>query len=158
MDCWNFQKKQQQIYNINIKFENVGKIISTKKEFMITNLMNNITNDIVDNKIANNTNKLIEIRKKQIKRDKILKINIEFYNIKHLLTKKYKLINTKLIYKKYKDKFLVDVFNRDSSYIQWLISHNWELDTNKEYNGYGYTSKTIKKIKKIESDTTKICV
>lgn len=100
----------------------------------------------------------IKLLKKQ---NKLLSKNIWYYetkynNIEINIQEKYKLFNTKLIYKKYKGEYLVDKFLNNPDYIQWLISHGWELDTNKEYNGYGYSQKKIKKQKKVESEFTKI--
>lgn len=82
--------------------------------------------------------------------------NVHFNLIKNNISDKHKLLNTKLIYKKYKGEYLVDKFLNNPDYIQWLISHGWELDTNKDYNGYGYSQKVIKKQNKIESEFTKI--
>ena len=100
----------------------------------------------------------IKLLKKQ---NKLLSKNIWYYetkynNIEINIQEKYKLLNTKLIYKKYKGEYLVDKFLNNPDYIQWLISHGWELDTNKDYNGYGYSQKVIKKQNKIESEFTKI--
>lgn len=73
-----------------------------------------------------------------------------------LIESKLKLVNSKLIYKKYKGQYLINVFLNHKNYIRWLIAHGFELDTYKSYNDYGYSQKVIKKKTKVESEFTKI--
>lgn len=101
------------------------------------------------------TEEEIKIKKKEIKTknneitNQIISQNIEF---------KRKILKLKFTYgKKYKGYCIVDILYKDTSYIQWLIAHNCELDTYTEFNSYGQTrGKKIVKTKKVESDVTKI--
>jgi hypothetical protein len=96
------------------------------------------------------------------KQNELLKKNKFAYDkrcpiISSNFAKKHELLNTVSIYNKYKNNYLVDIYYYDDTgYIQWLITHNWELDTNKERNWYGTKKKVIKKKKKVESEYTKI--
>jgi len=98
--------------------------------------------------------KLICIKKREYNKNYY---NLQFDIINNILIKKIMMLNTKMIYKRYKDKYLIDVFLENPNYIKWLITHMWELDTNKKYDSYGYYSrKVIKKTQKVESNFTKI--
>ena len=133
---------------LGYEYDYIDKIIDNIKSNCKTINLNELLNKILTIKLKN--------IKLQRKKDKLKEINNKFSVIFNNQIDKHKLLNTKLIYKKYKGEYLVDKIINNPDYIQWLISHGWELDTNKDYNGYGYSHKVIKKQNKVESEFTKI--
>ncbi len=138
---YKMQKINKDYINIDICLKCINKEYENTKIKCID--LNRTLNDILINKM-----RMIKIKK----------IRELFDILENNLVLKKKITQLKFTYgNKYKDSYIVDIINDDFNYIQWIISHNLELDTYREENDYGYTKGLkIKKTKKQESKVTSI--
>jgi len=145
-------------YSIKYKLDNL--FIKQYNDYLISNFTKifNVYNNYTINPKLEYLIKDMDIEK--IKKNRRLHNKIDYNkNFMYLLKNKTKLLNTKMIYANYKNNYLTCVYTDDPSYIQFLLSHNYELDTNKTVTSYGSSRKKIKKSKKsktTESDFNKI--